>query len=66
MSINTKTKFSIGDYVHKTKGDYYFKGVVVAVFEKKSGRVRYVVENPDGILHIYKGANLEIKLIEHG
>ena len=51
---------NIGDRVKKVTGDYTFEGVVVAVFQKLSGQTRVVVENKDGILHIFSEANLEI------
>jgi hypothetical protein len=49
----------IGDKVSKVTGDYNFEGVVVAVFQKLSGATRYVVENQDGILHIFSEKNLK-------
>ena len=51
--------FEIGDEVKKTGGDYFFKGIVVASFKKISGEVRVVVENDDGILHIFNEKQLE-------
>lgn len=48
----------IGTQVEKVGGDYKFTGIVVSVFKKKSGVVRVVVENPDGILHIFNPAQL--------
>jgi hypothetical protein len=51
----------IGDLVVKLRGDYIFEGVVVAKFKKRSGAVRFVVENNDGILHIFSEANLHPK-----
>ena len=47
-----------GDKVIKSGGDYTFQGVVVSVFKKLSGQVRIVVENPQGILHIFSEKNL--------
>jgi hypothetical protein len=55
-------RFGVGDFVKKTGGDYTFDGVVVAVFEKRSKAVRYVVENGEGILHIYSEKNLKRKV----
>lgn len=52
-------KFRRGQQVVKDGGDYTFRGVVVAVFTKQSGKVRYVVENADGILHIFSEAQLK-------
>lgn len=48
-----------GDNVRKVGGDYAFEGVVVARFCKVSGKVRFVVEDDRGILHIFSGRNLE-------
>lgn len=45
--------FEVGDRVFKMGGDYTFKGEIRSVFPKKSGVLRAVVENDDGILHIY-------------
>jgi hypothetical protein len=54
-----KTTFAVGQQVEKVGGDYTFSGHVVAVFNKLSGeQVRYVVENGDGILHIFSARNL--------
>jgi len=52
--------FQIYDRVIKDGGDYTFRGQVVAIFQKRSGAVRYVVENDDGILHIFSAANLTL------
>lgn len=49
----------VGDMVIKEGGDYKFKGTIVAKFKKTSGKVRYVVENLDGILHIFSETNLK-------
>jgi len=56
--------FQVGDRVEKIGGDYYFEGVVVSVFSKLSGEVRYVVENGHGVLHIYNGKQLRHKKSE--
>lgn len=52
--------FEVGTKVSKTSGDYTFHGEVVAAFKKRSGQIRYVVENEDGILHIFSGKQLTI------
>ena len=49
-----------GNSVRKVTGDYKFEGIIVSVFKKLSGKIRLVVENPDGILHIYSEKNLEL------
>lgn len=50
--------FAVGDHVIKEGGDYRFRGHVVAAFRKRSGAERFVVENLEGILHIFSAANL--------
>lgn len=47
-----------GDLVEKTGGDYYFRGWVLSVFKKRSGQERVVVENADGIVHIFNPTQL--------
>lgn len=42
----------IKDRVKKVGGDYTFEGVVVAMFNKLGGEVRYVIEDDRGILLI--------------
>jgi hypothetical protein len=49
-----------GDIVHKVGGDYRFDGVIVSVFPKLSGAIRYVVEDDRGVLHIYSEKNLAL------
>lgn len=50
--------FLINDPVTKITGDYSFDGTVVAAFDKKDGKQRYVVEDDRGALHIYSEQNL--------
>lgn len=50
--------FAVGDHVVKQGGEYSFRGVIVAAFRKLSGAERYVVENADGILHVFGPQNL--------
>jgi hypothetical protein len=58
IAMNEEPTFDVGEYVSKLRGDYSFDGVVVAAFNKLSGARRYVVENRDGVLHIFSGSNL--------
>lgn len=51
----------VGDKVEKVGGDYIFDGIVVSVFEKLSGKIRYVVEDDRGILHIFSDKQLKLK-----
>jgi len=53
-------KFNIGDQVVKEGGDYRFTGLVVAVFLKRSGAIRVVVENDDGIVHVFNETQLQL------
>ena len=52
------TDFVVGERVKKITGRYKFVGVVVAAFCNLSGDKRYVVENADGLLHIFGPQNL--------
>lgn len=58
--MEKRIDFYQGERVIKTKGDYTFEGVVVSRFTKTTGAIRYVVENPAGILHIYSAKDLEL------
>jgi hypothetical protein len=55
---STNLDLVVGAHVIKTGGDYTFDGIVVARFAKLSGKIRYVVENKEGILHIFGATNL--------
>ncbi len=56
--IVPQAKYRVGQSVVKDGGDYTFTGTVVSAFQKKSRAVRYVVENADGILHIFSESQL--------
>jgi hypothetical protein len=65
MPLMDEVVFNVGDTVTKQGGDYRFAGVVVAAFRKLShagepGAHRYVVENRDGVLHIFSGKQLAL------
>jgi hypothetical protein len=53
-------KFGIGEKVSKLSGDYQFKGWIVSRWHKrgKPDAIRYDVENPDGIVHIFNEKQL--------
>lgn len=53
--------FQLGDLVRRTGSEYVFDGVVVGIVVKLSGSTRYVVENGDGILHIFGPGNLALR-----
>lgn len=50
----------VGDEVEKIGGDYNFTGFVVSIFKKIIGSERVVVENSDGILHIFNPNQLKV------
>lgn len=52
------TRFKVHDRIVKTTCGHRFRGVVIGVVQKRSGAWRYVVENDDGITHIFKAANI--------
>ncbi len=54
--------FTVGQRVYKDSGDYTYNGVVVSIFQKRSGVVRLVVENDDGMLFIFN--ENQLKLVE--
>lgn len=58
MSDETRFEFPVGVFVEKVGGDYSFGGYIVAAFKKRSSVVRYVVENGEGLLHIFSGRQL--------
>lgn len=50
-----------GDLVEKIGGDYSFTGIAVAVFQKlNDGPVRVVVQNRQGLLHIFSPSQLKV------
>ena len=58
---NIPFAFNEGDPVIKRAGDYTFRGIVLAVFRKRSGAPRYAVENDDGLIHIFNHEQLSIR-----
>jgi hypothetical protein len=58
LNLPVLCPLEIGDTVEKVGGDYTFRGVVVSVLAKRSGAVRVVVENSDGVLFIFNPDNL--------
>ena len=49
----------VGDYVIYRGADHTFEGWIVALFPKRAGATRCVVENRDGVLHILDPKRLE-------
>ena len=43
----------------KAGGDYAFEGTIQAIFHKRSGQTRIVVENDDGLLFIMNATQVE-------
>lgn len=56
--MESEYEYLLGDKVEKVGGDYQFIGIVVAAFPKLSGKIRYVVEDDRGILHIFSDKQL--------
>lgn len=50
--------FERGDRVEKVGGDYSFEGVVVSEVKKRSGAIRYVVEDDRGLLFIFNSSQI--------
>jgi len=55
-------QFTLGASVIKMSGDYKFKGEIVSIFAKRSGNMRLVVENDDGLLFIFNATQLKLVL----
>jgi uncharacterized protein YaiL (DUF2058 family) len=55
---NGLSNFPIGTKVRKIKG-YKFDGTIVANFRTVAGKDRLVVDNGDGLLHIFNAEQLE-------
>ena len=48
-----------GDHVIKDSGDYIFEGVIIAVFKKRSGAIRFAVEDDRGVVMIMNSQQLK-------
>lgn len=48
----------LGTIVNKMEGDYVFHGDVRGIIYKRSGAIRIVVQNNEGILHIFSPSQL--------
>lgn len=61
-TISDDYVFRLGDQVIKTGGDYKYQGEIVGIVHKKSGQIRYVVEDDRGLLMIMSiGQIIKIK-----
>jgi hypothetical protein len=56
-----KPEYEVGDYVEHVAIDSTFLGEIRAVFRHKNGAWRYVLQNVDGILHLYSGRTLMMR-----
>lgn len=54
--------FSINDPVYKVTG-YRFEGWIVATFDTLAGHARVVVDNGDGLLHIFNPDQLRRRTV---
>ncbi len=52
-------RFAVGDEVYKDSGDYTFAGWVVSRYTKRSGVIRYVVEDYRGLNFIFPESSLK-------
>ena len=56
-------KFSVGDKVYKSTGDYTYPGEIRSVFTKRDWKILYVVEaiwaGYEGMEHIFNESQLE-------
>lgn len=57
--MSTHIKLKRGYKVAKRSGDYTFFGWIVAIFKKRSGQIRYVVEDERGLLLIMNEQQLQ-------
>ena len=60
MKETRETFYSLGETVRYIGADYKFMGVVVSVFNSRTGLVRYVVENADSVLKIFSAQELSL------
>lgn len=51
----------LGTLVNKMEGDYTFHGDVRGIIYKRSGAIRIVVQNNEGILHIFSPSQLTLE-----
>lgn len=51
----------LGDEVIKQGGDYTYEGIVVGIVVKRSGQMRFVVEDDRGLLFIFNGDQIVCK-----
>ncbi len=58
QEMEVLVEFKLNDLVYKPKG-YFFEGIVIGVIRTTENKVRYIVENPDGIIHIFSGSQLK-------
>lgn len=56
--------YKVGDKVSKIQG-YKFDGIVVSTFQTLAGKSRVVVDNEDGLLHIFNEEQLAKKVEQH-
>ena len=58
--MTSNPNISLYSRVIKDGGDYTFEGEVRCIFTKRSGAIRYVVENDAGIVHIFSAKNIRL------
>lgn len=55
-----ESDFQVGKRVVKSSGDYTFEGTIVAKFPKRSGAIRYVIEDDRGLLLIMSAKQFDV------
>lgn len=53
-------KLKVGDEVKKVGEDYTYEGIIAGIVHKRSGQIRYVVEDDRGMLFIFNEKSLEL------
>ncbi len=56
--MTSATAYAEGDPVSKVGGDYTFDGWVVGIITKRSGLIRYAVEDDRGVVHIFRAEQI--------
>jgi hypothetical protein len=59
MRLHRDQCVEVGDQVIKDGGDYVFEGVIIAVFKKRSGAIRFAVEDDRGLVMIMNSQQLK-------
>ena len=64
MAKRVMTPYGPGTRVEKTEGDYGFSGEILLAFEKRSGHVRWLVEDDRGLVLIWNARQITAAAVE--